>query len=197
MISDQGGAAKVIQRLARWVLILASIGLVAGLILSAFVLGHSDRYGRVDIPGQQVLHLPEGEIDVSFRTQLATSAGNGGGLTVPPLRLGVTSSDPSIPDPKVTEDHGTTVTVNGDSHVRVWRLQVASDGDYRIATDGQVSAYIAPQLTFGRATNISSLLIGLGVLIAVMILILIVSGRIVKRQAPATEFAAEKQKILG
>ena len=52
--------------------------------------------------------------------------------------------------PTVTENIGSTMTVNNDAHVRVWTAQIPADGTYTIATDGRVNGYITPRLAFGH-----------------------------------------------
>jgi hypothetical protein len=77
---------------------------------------------------------------------------NGGGLPVPPL--GVTIKPPDgVAQPVVTENIGSTTTVNNDAHVRVWVAQIPADGTYDITTDGQVNGYITPQLAFGHSSS--------------------------------------------
>ena len=77
---------------------------------------------------------------------------NGGGLPVPPL--GVTIKPPDgVAQPVVTENIGSTTTVNNDAHVRVWVAQIPADGTYDITTDGQVNGYIDPRLAFGHSSS--------------------------------------------
>ena len=74
---------------------------------------------------------------------------NGGGLPVPPL--GVTFDPPDgVAQPVVTENIGSTTTVNNDAHVRVWIAQIPAEGTYNITTDGKVNGYIDPRLAFGH-----------------------------------------------
>lgn len=147
--------------------LLAVIGLIVLWFLSWTVLSHSDKYGRVDIPGSAVLRLPEGEVQVSFRTLLATNGGNGA-LNVPPLSLGVHPADGVGPDPEIRKDFGTTASVNGDAHVRVWTLQVDHEAPYRIIAGGQVGGYIRPQLTFGAPTSLGDTYLLFAIVIAVL-----------------------------
>ena len=73
---------------------------------------------------------------------------NGGGLPVPPLGVTITPPD-GVAQPVVTENIGSTTTVNNDAHVRVWVAQIPADGTYNITTDGQVNGFINPRLAFG------------------------------------------------
>ncbi|WP_308214863.1 SHOCT domain-containing protein [Mycolicibacter hiberniae] len=124
------------------------IGFVVTLLLTVFVLDRFDAYGEVPIPGTGSLHLPAGEVTVSLHTQVISSP-TGGGLPVPPISVSVTPPD-GVADPEFEESVGMTTTVNNDTRRRLWRVQVAEAGDYQITTDGQVGAYIAPRLAFGK-----------------------------------------------
>ena len=49
-------------------LIVLLIGLVVSSVLNAFVLDKFDAYGEVPIPGTRTLHLPAGDVTVSFHS---------------------------------------------------------------------------------------------------------------------------------
>ena len=51
-------------------LVIAVVGFIATLILNVFVLDKYDAYGEVSIPGSTSLHLPAGEVTVSFHTMV-------------------------------------------------------------------------------------------------------------------------------
>ena len=50
-----------------------------------------DAYGEVPIPGTRTLHLPQGDVKVSFHTEIAGTM-EGGGLPIPRLSFGHGSS---------------------------------------------------------------------------------------------------------
>ena len=131
-------------------LVVGGVGLVAMLILNAFVLDEYDAYGEVPVPGSRSLHLPAGEVTVSFHTAITGSAV--GGLPIPDLKMGI---DPprGVPEPKVTESIGGTTTVNSDAHVRIWVVQIPEDGTYTVRTDGNIGGYISPRLAFGHGST--------------------------------------------
>jgi hypothetical protein len=132
-------------------MIVSVAGFIATLVLNAFVLDKFNAYGEVSIPGAGRLHLPAGEVTISLHT-VVIGGPNGGGLPVPPL--GVTIKPPDgVAQPVVTENIGSTTTVNNDAHVRVWVAQIPADGTYDITTDGQVNGYITPQLAFGHSSS--------------------------------------------
>lgn len=161
---DEARTAVLVRRAFALLAIAAAVGLLVVWILSWTLLSHSDRYGRVDIPGSAVLHLPQGEIEVAFRTLTPTTNGGGGALNVPPLSLGVHPANGKGPDPEVDEDFGTTASVNGDAHVRVWTVQIEREGNYRVVSDGEVGGYINPQLTFGDEDSVGDVLLWLAIL---------------------------------
>ena len=132
-------------------LVVAVVGFIVTLVLNAFVLDKYDAYGEVPIPGSSSLHLPAGEATVSFHTQTIGSP-SGGGLPVPPLGLTIVPPE-GIPKPQVTENWGTTTTVNNDARIRVWVVQIPAEGTYDITTDGNVNGYINPQLAFGHDSS--------------------------------------------
>jgi hypothetical protein len=141
-------AARIAMAVSVLALLVAVVGFVVTLILNAVVLGKYNAYGEVPIPGSGNLHLPAGEVTVSFHTEVVGSP-RGGGLPVPNLKLGI---DPpaGVPEPEVTESVGSTTTVNNDSHVRVWLVHVPAEGIYHIRTDGHVGGFISPRLAFGH-----------------------------------------------
>jgi Short C-terminal domain len=131
-------------------LVAAGVGLVAMLILNAFVLDEYDAYGEVPIPGSTSLHLPAGEMTVSFHTMVTGSPSSG--FPIPDLKFSITPPD-GVPKPHVTENVGATTTVNSDTHVQVWVVQIPEEGTYEIVTDGNVNGYISPRLAFGHGSS--------------------------------------------
>jgi hypothetical protein len=135
-------------------MVVAVPGFILVLVLDAFFLDDYDAYGEVAIPGSGSVHLPQGEVTLSFHTVVVGSPN--GGLPVPPL--GVTLTPPGgVAQPVVTENIGSTTTVNNDAHVRVWTAQIPADGTYNVTTDGQVNGFINPHLAFGHSSSIGFL----------------------------------------
>ncbi|MDT5078207.1 MAG: hypothetical protein QOJ80_2844 [Mycobacterium sp.] len=132
-------------------MIASAVGFVVMLILNAFVLDEYDAYGEVPIPGSSSLHLPAGDVTVTFHTVLIGS-GSGSGLPVPPLKYRI-EAPVGIDEPKLTEDYGTTTTVNNDARIRIGYLHVPADGTYDVNLDGNVSAYLNPTLAFGHGSS--------------------------------------------
>lgn len=122
------------------------IGLIMSLVLNVFLFDDFDAHGEVPIPGSGRLHLPAGEVTISFHTLV--TGGTNGGFPIPPLQIGITPPE-GTPDPVLTESMGSTTSVNSDVRARVWVAQVAEDGVYDIETGGDVNGYINPRLAFG------------------------------------------------
>ena len=132
-------------------MVVSVAGFIATLVLNAFVLDKYNAYGEVPIPGTSRVHLPAGEVTISLHA-VVIGGPNGGGLPVPPL--GVTIKPPDgVAQPVVTENIGSTTTVNNDAHVRVWVAQIPADATYDVTTDGQVNGYITPRLAFGHSSS--------------------------------------------
>lgn len=130
--------------------VVGAAGFFVTLMLNAFVFDEFDAYGEVPVPGSGRLHLPAGEVTISFHT--AVTGGTGGGFPVPALQLAISPSAGG-PDPVVTETMGSTTSVNNDVRVRIWVAQIPADGTYDIETGGNVRGYIDPRLAFGRDTS--------------------------------------------
>jgi hypothetical protein len=143
--------AKISLTAAIVMMVVAVGGFIVSLVLNAFFLDKYNAYGEVAIPGSGGLYLPAGEVTISLHT-VVIGGPNGGGLPVPPL--GVTISPPDgVAQPTVTENIGSTTTVNNDAHVRVWEAQIPAAGTYNITTDGKVNGFIDPRLAFGHSSS--------------------------------------------
>ena len=179
--------AKLTRTLTIWMMVIAVPGFIVTLVLNAFFLDDYDAYGEVPVPGSASLHLPAGEVTISLHTVIIGGP-NGGGLPVPPL--GVTIDPPSgVAQPTVTENFGSTTTVNNDAHVRVWVTQIPSEGNYNITTDGKVNGYIDPRLAFGHGSSIGFLVwVFVGLFVVGLIGSIVASkwlGRVRRNAAPA------------
>ena len=179
--------AKLARTLTIWMLVIAVPGFIVTLVLNAFFLDDYDAYGEVPVPGSASLHLPAGEVTISLHT-VVIGGPNGGGLPVPPL--GVTIDPPSgVAQPAVTENYGSTTTVNNDAHVRVWVAQIPSEGNYNITTDGTVNGYINPRLAFGHGSSIGFLVwVFVGLFVVGLVGLIAASkwlGRVRRNAAPA------------
>jgi hypothetical protein len=179
--------AKLTRTITIWMMVIAVPGFIATLVLNAFFLDDYAAYGEVPVPGSANLHLPAGEVNISLHTVILGGS-NGGGLPVPPLS--VTFEPPSgVAQPTVTENVGSTTTVNNDAHVRVWVAEIPSEGNYNITTDGKVNGYIDPRLAFGHGSSIGFLVwVFAGLFVVGLIGSIVASkwlGRVRRNAAPA------------
>jgi hypothetical protein len=168
-------------------LVVGGVGLVAMLILNAFVLDEFDAYGEVAVPGSTSLHLPAGEVTVSCHTMVTGSPSSG--FPIPDLKFSITPQHGGA-KPQVTESVGGTTTVNSDMHVQVWQLQVPQEGTYDVVTDGNVNGYIDPRLAFGHGSSYGWLTWLFGGILALGVVELVVglfwSARSAKAARPLT-----------
>jgi hypothetical protein len=166
-------------------LVIAGVGLVATLILNAFVLDEYDAYGEVPIPGSTSLHLPAGEVTVSFHTMVTGSPSIG--FPIPDLKFTITPPA-AVPKPEVTDSVGGTTTVNSNTHVQVWVVEIPTEGTYDVVADGNVNGYISPRLAFGHGSSYGWLTWVFGGLLAVgvveLVAALVWSARSTKAARP-------------
>src|SRR5258708_25418502 len=94
---------RIAIRSAILTLVIAIVGFIATLILNAFVLDAYDAYGEVTIPGSTSLHLPAGEVTVSFHTAVTGSPSSR--FPIPDLKFNVTPPA-GVPKPEGTESIG-------------------------------------------------------------------------------------------
>jgi hypothetical protein len=156
---SSGRVAKLVKASAVMVMIGSAVAFIAVLVLGAFVLDRYDAYGEVPIPGTGKVHLPAGQVTASFHT-VTVGNSSGGGLPVPSLNLDI---DPpaGVAAPKVTEDIGSSTSVNNDIHRRVWMVQVVTEGDYIITTGGNINGFISPRLAFGHDSDANGAWLGI------------------------------------
>jgi hypothetical protein len=140
---------RILTTVAVATIVLSAIGFIVALVMNAFFLDEYDAYGEVPIPGSSSVELPAGDVTVTFHTVLI--GGSGSGLPVPPLKYRITG--PGGVDAQLSEDYGSTTTVNNDARVRIGYLHVPVGGAYDVGLDGNVSAYLNPSLAFGHGSE--------------------------------------------
>jgi hypothetical protein len=134
-------------------LIVLLIGLVVSVVLNSTVFDEFDAYGEVPVPGTRTLHLPAGDVTVSFHGMYPQGADTDKPL---PSRqdLELTITAPSgVAEPNVTEDSTQAVTTGHDAHRSEWVAHIAQAGDYTITTNGKVTPYVSPRLSFGHLSR--------------------------------------------
>jgi hypothetical protein len=168
-------------------LVVGGVGLVAMLMLNAFVLDEYDAYGEVPVPGSSNLHLPAGGVTVSFHTMVTGSPSSG--FPIPDLKFSINPPQ-GVEKPQVTESVGGTTTINSDTHVQVWVLHIPQEGTYEIVTDGNVNGYINPRLAFGHGSSYGWLTWVFGGILALgvveLVIVLLWSARSAKAARPLT-----------
>ena len=111
-----------------------------------------DAYGEVPIPGTQTLHLPAGDVTISFHGLYPEDDPVDGPIPVPE-GLEVTIIPPrAAAEPIVTENSGGGYGYNTDDRDGhcLWRVaHIPQAGDYRITTNGKVTPSLNPRLAFG------------------------------------------------
>jgi hypothetical protein len=146
-------------------LVVAIVGFQVAWVLDDTVFDKYDAYGEVPIPGTRTLHLPQGDVKVSFHTEIAGTM-EGGGLPIP-QGLDVTITAPSgVATPKFIQNVGGTTADNQDVHVTVGVVHIPAAGDYTVTANGKASAFLSPRLSFGHGSSygwLRWLFVGLGV----------------------------------
>jgi hypothetical protein len=180
-------APRALTVVAVVTMVVSVIGFITTLILNAFVFDEYDAYGEVPIPGSSSLHLPAGDVTVTFHTVLIGST-SGSGLPVPPLKYRIESPE-GLAEPELTEDYGSTTTVNNDARVRIGYLHVPAEGTYDVTVDGNVSAFLDPRLAFGHGSSHGNLPIVFAVVFGLAVADLIVArvwaARVRRSEPPA------------
>ncbi len=146
----------------KWLLVVSVVGFVASIVMDMFIDDYKD-YGEVPIPGSQRLHLPAGDVVVSFHAVMPGA--NEGERTDPipkPQNLELVITPPSgVAQPSVTEKIGSGTADNSEVHRPMKVVHIPAAGDYTIATnapeaslrftlDGKVRAFVNPRLSFGH-----------------------------------------------
>jgi hypothetical protein len=128
-------------------------------------------------------------VTVSFHTVVTGRPASG--FPIPNLQFTIVPPD-GVAEPQVTESIGGTTTVNNDTHVRVWVVRIAAEGDYKIQTGGNVNGYISPRLAFGHDSSLSVLLWVFGALFVAGLLGLFTglvwSARVGKKARPLESY---------
>lgn len=184
-------APAVLTTMAVLTMVVAVIGAITTLVLNLFFFDEYDAYGEVSIPGSSSVFLPEGQVDITFTTVVI--GGSNGGIPVPELSIQIEAPE-GVPQPTLTEDIGSSTTVNNDARVRVWVATVYGAGDYGISTDGNVGAFLAPTLAFGHGSQywyVTFIFVALfGLAVVDLVIARIWAARVKRRTGPAVAFGS-------
>jgi hypothetical protein len=158
-------------------LVVSILGFVGSMLVRGFS-GDYAKYGSVAVPGTGKVTLPKGEVDMFF-VAYTPNSGNGGPVTIPDLKFSM-DYPASYADPVVKEDDGGVTSINTKEHVRIWKVTVKTAGTYTVTTDGDVAAFIDPQLSFGTGSSFPGWLpIAFGILFVVSLCGTVVGQRLV------------------
>lgn len=192
---SRGTGPRILTTLAVLTMVASFIGFIVTLMLNLFVFDEFDAYGEVPIPGSSSVHLPQGEVTISFHT-IVIGGTNGGGLPVPQLSIDMVPPE-GVPNPTLTEDFGSTTTVNNDARVSVWVAQIPAEGTYDITTDGNVGAFLNPTLAFGHGSPYWYLPFMCGAILVVAIIVLVMArvwaARVRRRPVPSLGYQTPPQ----
>jgi Short C-terminal domain len=171
-MSGRRNPAVIMLIIAIVTMVISILGLIGSILLNVFVFDKFNAYGQVPVPGSASLQLPAGEVTISFHTQVFGSAS--GGLPIPNLGIAFDGPD-GVADPVLTEDLGSTTSVNNDVRRRIWIAQIPADGHYQVTTTGDVGPFFNPQLAFGRPGSLGWLPWVFGVLLPLAVVDFVIS----------------------
>jgi hypothetical protein len=127
------------------------------------VWGEDNQYGRVDVPGTTVLHLPAGAVRVSVAIHLVGRGNQTPDLPLPSdLSLAVSPVNGSG-QPVLTRVNESSSNANADdvnTQRQVWTVQIPQDGDYHVTAQGTfLGIGVNPQLWFGHGPPLPGTLV--------------------------------------
>jgi hypothetical protein len=178
----------------RWLKHVLTVGLLIAAAVVAVATAfssHSDDYGKVTLPSGGMVHLPDGKVTV-FQQEDATGLNFqvvpvAGGDPIPMLSAGGSISASGVQRSEVVGEHGA-----------VAKLDVPSEGDYRVVATSEVTSG-SSTLEFG--TNAATALAAkwkllAGLVIAAFLIALIPTPRHKRRRHDEPEPAAASSTAL-
>jgi hypothetical protein len=133
-----------------WLEVVSVVGIFASAMMDAFNDDYK-AYGEVPIPGTRTLHLPAGDVVVSFHANMAGLNHDASPPMPIPQNLELVITAPSgAAQPSVTEKLGGTNAGDNEAHRQVKVAHIPVAGDYTITTNGGVSPSVSPRLSFGH-----------------------------------------------
>jgi hypothetical protein len=143
-----------------WFILMIPVGVLGS---SNLVWGEPNQYGRMKVPGEGVLHLPAGTVDVAVAAQIVGRGNQTPDFPLPAdLALSVTPV-PGSAHPTVIEAIGDSSNANADGADtlrHVWKVQIPVDGRYRLRARGTFAgAVLNPQLWFGHGPPLPGALV--------------------------------------
>lgn len=148
-----------------WILTASIVGVFGFLALGiidgiAYTQWTSRAYGEVPIPGSQRLHLPAGDVVVSFHCDVPQS--RKAYVPIPPGLELVITAPTGVPQPRATEyldgqyKYQKGFSNVSDAYVLLKVVHISVDGDYTITANANVNEYANPHLAFGHQIPFTS-----------------------------------------
>ncbi len=148
-MSNGGGAPRTAIIVSVVALVIGVLGIIASVMVNAFVIADDDAYGEVPIPGSASLELPAGDVDIAYRATTLTVGGKG--VMVPPIQLAITPPA-GVATPLITDSMSSSSKTNREITVRVFTAHIKEAGTYRIDAKASVFESQNPRLTFGHSS---------------------------------------------
>ena len=148
-MSNGGGAPRTAIIVSVIALVVGVLGIIASVMVNAFVIADDDAYGEVPIPGSASLELPAGDVDIAYRATTLTVGGKG--VMVPPIQLAITPPT-GVATPLITDSMSSSSKTNREITVRVFTAHIEEAGTYRIDAKASVFESQNPRLTFGHSS---------------------------------------------
>ncbi|MCV7202219.1 hypothetical protein B7435_09260 [Mycolicibacterium peregrinum] len=148
-MSSGGGAPRTAIIVSVIALVVGVLGIIASVMVNAFVIADDDAYGEVPIPGSASLELPAGDVDIAYRATTLTVGGKG--VMVPPIQLAITPPT-GVATPLITDSMSSSSKTNREITVRVFTAHIEEAGTYRIDAKASVFESQNPRLTFGHSS---------------------------------------------
>ncbi len=170
----ESGLGRALGYLGAFLLATVLVAIPLIFLNSNLVWGEANQYGRVPIPGRQIVHLPQGDVQVNVAAALPGRGNETPELLLPTLTLTMKAHQGEAPI--VAEDIGPSVNANDnevDTQRSVWKLEVPREGDYLAIVKGDFTGYgVNAQAWFGREP---SPLHGWQVFLVAMAIVLVVA----------------------
>jgi hypothetical protein len=148
----EAGTRRLLGYVGLFLLLTFVSGIAIGIANSNLFWGEANQYGRVDIPGHKVIHLPAGKIQVNAAAAVPGRGNATPTFLLPKLSLSV---EPVEGNADVVFDKSVGYSENADDKYddtqrRVWYLHVSQAGDYKVTAGGDFTGYgVNAELWFG------------------------------------------------
>jgi hypothetical protein len=148
----ESGIGRALLALAAFLVATLLVAVLIGVANSNLFWGEDNQYGRVDIPGKAVLHLPQETVQVTAAAALPGRGNETGELLTPKIGVAAVPVEGGA-DAKVRTDVGSSTNADDsevDTQRRIAYLDVPKAGDYVVKVSGSFVGYgVNGQLWFG------------------------------------------------